>query len=139
MHSLKQNLKIPVWQELWLKTSFGALEINFQAQNGTTSALDAISANQTLENYNALRNTQCDHKHGISGQSVPKSNLKPISGIRTPNKADYVDPVNQIFSISLLLLLYSLSYKCFMPSDPFCSSLEGDYLLHKVLKFVCIT
>ena len=39
----------------------------------------------------------------------------------------------------LLLVLYSLSYKTFLPSISFCSSLKRDHPLHEVLKFIYIT
>ena len=56
-------------------------------------------------------------------------NTKPALGsilislyLLTLNKVDFVVPANQIFSICLFLVLYSLSYKCFLPSALLCSS-----------------
>lgn len=65
-------------------------------------------------------------------------NAKPAWDLLTPNKAGYVALVNQMFSIFLFLVLYSLSYKGFLPSTPLCSSLNGDCPLHEVFNKVCL-
>ena len=55
----------------------------------------------------------------------------------TPNKPDSVALANHIFSVFYFLILYSLSYKSFLPYTPFCRSLNGDSPLHEILTFVC--
>lgn len=58
-------------------------------------------------------------------QYIQSANPKtPTLGLIIPNKVDYVVPDNQIFSIYIFLFLCSLSYKSFLPSAPFCSSLR---------------
>lgn len=65
-------------------------------------------------------------------------NTKPTLGLLIANKTEYVVLVNQIFSIFLFPCSYYLSYKIFRPSVPFCISLKGNYLLHKVLSEVSL-
>ena len=49
-------------------------------------------------------------------------------------------PANQIFSKCPFLILYSLSYKSFLPSTPFCSSLQETFHIPKCsINLYCIT
>lgn len=68
-------------------------------------------------------------------------NTKPTLGVLTPGMIDSVTSANQVFSNFLFLVLYSLSYKSFLPSAPCCSSPSRDCLLqfHELLNKVCVT
>ena len=88
-----------------------------------------------LDNFFVPVNAPFDRKCSLSNQTI--SERQANSGLSHPNQIDYVAPANQIFSIFLLLVLYSLSYKSFLPSIPFCSSLKGDCPLHEVRNKVC--
>lgn len=59
-----------------------------------------------------------------------------LLGLLKPHEVGYVAPANQIFPICLFRVLYSSSYKSFLPSAQFCSSGNGDCPLHKVLNKV---
>ena len=67
-------------------------------------------------------------------------NPKPTLDLLTPNKVDYVASANQIFSVHLclFLILYPMKVFCIV-LFVFCSSEKEDYLLHEVLKLICIT
>lgn len=66
-------------------------------------------------------------------------NAKSALALLTPNKADNVAPANQMFSLFLILVLYSLFYKNFLPSSPSYSFLKEDCPHHGVLHKICIT
>ena len=88
-----------------------------------------MSANENLDNFHVPVNAPFDQKCSISSQPPPNAQpssehyayfLLPL----TTNKVDHVAPVNQISSIFLFSVLYSLSCESYLPSAPFCSSLD---------------
>lgn len=72
---------------------------------------------QQTKTYIALVPLQMLHltTNSIFSQPVPKHQAL---GFLTPNKVDSVAPANKIFSIFLFLVLYYLSYKCFLTLCP---------------------
>ena len=123
-------MQLSLWGT-FLAFCIGNIEITFQAQDGATPALGTKSANRNLGNFRVSVNAPLDQKCSISSQPMPKrqanSGLYISFFLLTPNKVDYVVPVDQIFSIFLFLVLYSLLYKSFLPSTPFYSSLKLSY------------
>lgn len=111
------------------------IEITFQAQNGAAPAQGATSANQNLYDFFVPVNAPLDQECSTSSQSL---NTKPTLGLLTPNKTDYVAPVNKILCICVFLVFYSLPYKSFLPSATFYSSPKGDCLLYEVLNKICL-
>lgn len=78
-----------------------------------------------------------DQKCSISSQpvSTQQASSRPYTYflfLLAPNKVDSVATANQIFSISLFLVLYSLSYTSFFPSTPLCRSPNGDCAVHEM-------
>ena len=102
-----------------------------------------VSKPKLTSNFHVPVNALLDQKHSVFSQPIPKA--KPVLGsiltsffLLTPRNTDYVAPANQRFSIFLFLVLYFLSYKSFLPSTPFCTSLNGGRPLHEVLNQVCL-
>lgn len=100
-----------------------------------------MSANWNLDNFMSLQMLP------LTGSTIyPVSkppNANPVLGsilisllLLTPNKVDYVE--NQVFSIFLFFVLYSLFHKSFLPFTPLYSSTKGDCLLNEVLNKVCL-
>lgn len=81
------------------------VEITFQAQNGATTALSAMSANQNLENFRVSVHVPIDQKFPLFCQPFPKCQAN--FGLYTYFLVPY--------SFSLPSF-YSLSYKSFLSS-----------------------
>ena len=90
----------------------------FRGSRWSLSFLGCQLANQNLDNLRVLVNALLNQKHSTFHQLIPKHQAN------SPNKVDFVAAANQIFSIFLSVVLYSLSYKSFLPSAPFCCSLR---------------
>ena len=91
---------------------------------------------EILGNFSAPENVPLHQKCSVFSQPIPR--LHAHGGLYAyflliPNNVDYMAPANQIFFTFLFLVLYSLSFKSFLPSTPFCSSLKGDCSLLEVL------
>lgn len=117
---------------------------NFLAPNGAAPACGATSANQNVDHVctpgNALSTwPETQSIHSANPQTSTLGSILTSWFLLTPNKVDYVIPANQVFSTFLFLVLYSLSYKSFLPSIPLYSSPNGDCSRHEVLRFVSIT
>lgn len=101
-----QSVKHP----FYVKIAF-YVKITFYVQDVTTCAQGAnISKLKLRFNF-------C-----IPVSANPQTPTHPSMGFLIPNKVDNVALSSQTFSICLFLILYSLSYKSFLPSAAFCSS-----------------
>ena len=74
----------------------------------------------------------------LASTGVIRYRQEYLLGLLNPHEVGYVASANQIFSICLFRVLYSLSCKSFLPSVQFCSSGNGDCPLHEVLNKVCL-
>lgn len=97
-----------------LSSLYNLDEIKFRRK--TEPLLSRVPHQQT-KTYIALVPLQMLHltTNSIFSQPVPKHQAL---GFLTPNKVDSVAPANKIFSIFLFLVLYYLSYKCFLTLCP---------------------
>ena len=81
-----------------------AIEIYFYSQDEATSTWGAKSASQNSDNFHVPVNALPDQTHSMPRQPITKSHTN--FGLYT-----------------YFLVPYSLSYKSFLPSGPFCNSL----------------
>lgn len=109
-------------------------EIMFEAQDGASPAWGTTSPNQNSNNFCFLVNTLLARNTLYAFRVSPKS--RPPLGLLTSNKVHYAAPANQIFPMSLPCSFF-LSYRSFLPSVPFFSSLKEDCVLHEVLNKLC--
>lgn len=87
------------------QSAWCAIEIYFYSWDEATSAWDTKSANQNSDNFHVPVNVPPDQTHSMPRQPITKTHT---------NLGLYTN----------FLVPYSLSYKSFLPSGPFCNSLD---------------
>lgn len=97
---------------------------------------EANSAEGTTLTEPKLRYFLCSCKHSEQKYSIFSQPRCHPSSLQT--KLTMWPQQSRLFSICLFLVLYSPSYKGFLPCAPFFGSQKGNCLFYEVLRFVCI-